>query len=100
MNSLNMLKLRKIFLGAMLITASGSVLSQYARQDCQAEINRMREIYIIILRKIPAMPPLAQLSSGIQRALNDAEMSRDNGDYRICIVNMQKQISIVQGYAK
>jgi hypothetical protein len=100
MNSLNMLELRKIFLGAMLITASGSVFSQYARQECQAEINRMREIYIIILRKIPAMPPLAQLSPGIQRALNDAEMSRDNSDYRNCIVNMQRQISIVQGYAK
>jgi hypothetical protein len=100
MNSLNIFKLGKIFLGAMLITASGSVFPQYARQDCQAEINRMREIYIIILRKIPAMPPLAQLSSGIQRALNDAEMSRDNDDYRSCIVNMQRQISIVQGYAK
>ncbi len=100
MNSLNMFELRKIFLGAILITASGSVFSQFARQDCQAEINRMREIYIIILRKIPAMPPLAQLSSGIQRALNDAEMSRDNGDYRSCIVNMQKQIAIVQGYVK
>ena len=76
------------------------VLSQNPRQECQAEINKMREIYITVLRKIPAMPPLAQLSSGIQRALSNAEMSRDAGDYKSCVVNMQSQISIVQSYAR
>ena len=75
-------------------------LAQYSRQDCQSEITRMREIYIVILKKIPAMPPLAQLSSGIQRALNDAEMSRDAGDFKSCVTNMRNQISIVQSYAR
>ncbi len=60
----------------------------------------MKEIYIIILRKMLAMPPLAQLSSGIQRALNSAEISRDAGDYKSCVANMQSQISIVQSYTK
>ena len=75
-------------------------LADYSRSDCQSEINRMREIYIVILRKIPAMPPLAQLSQGIQRALNDAESSRDSGSFNQCVVQMRKQISIVEGYAR
>ena len=87
-------------LGTLFICTSLPVLSQNSRQECQAEINKMREIYITVLRKIPAMPPLAQLSSGIQRALSNAEMSRDAGDYKSCVVNMQSQISIVQSYAR
>ena len=60
----------------------------------------MREIYIVILRKIPAMPPLANLSRGIQDALTDAESSRNAGNFNQCVVQMRKQIQIVQGYAR
>ena len=88
-----------ITLGLLLLLFSLPALAQYSRQDCQSEINNMREIYIVILRKIPAMPPLAQLSSGIQRALNDAEASRDAAEYRNCVINMKRQISIVKSYA-
>jgi hypothetical protein len=88
-----------IALGLLLLFTSLPALAQYSRQDCQSEINSMREIYIVILRKIPAMPPLAQLSSGIQRALNEAEASRDATDYRNCVTNMKRQISIVKPYA-
>jgi hypothetical protein len=84
----------------LLACKSGVALADYSRSDCQSEINRMREIYIVILRKIPAMPPLAQLSQGIQRALNDAESSRDSGNFNQCVVQMRKQISIVEGYAR
>lgn len=87
-------------LGSLLLFVSPPALAQYSVQECQTEISKMREIYIVILRKIPAMPPLAQLSPGIQRALTEAEASRDMGDYRSCVINMQRQISIVQGYAR
>jgi hypothetical protein len=87
-------------LGVACALTSLPSISQVSRQDCQAEINKMREIYIVILRKIPAMPPLAQLSPGIQRAINDGEMRRDSGDYSGCVANMQRQIAIVQGYAR
>ena len=93
-------KFSSLVLASFFIFASLPAFAQYLRQDCQSEINRMREIYIIILKKIPAMPPLAQLSSGIQRALNDAEMSRDAGDFKSCVINMRSQISIVQSYAR
>ena len=72
----------------------------FDKQSCQGEINRMRDIYIIILRKIPAMPPLAQLSKGIVTALSDAERSRDEGNYDQCVTEMQRQIKIVEGYAR
>ena len=84
----------------LLIFNCKVAFAQYSPQDCQGEINRMREIYIVILRKIPAMPPLAQLSQGIQRALNDAESSRDAGNFNQCVVQMRKQIQIVEGYAR
>ena len=84
----------------ILLINSKFVFAQYSGQDCQGEINRMRSIYIVILRKIPAMPPLAQLSQGIQRSLNDAESSRDSGNFQQCIVQMRKQIQIVEGYAR
>lgn len=74
--------------------------SQRVLHDCQGEINRMREIYIVILGKIPAMPPLAQLSQGIVRALNDAESSRDAGNFNQCVVQMREQIQIVEGYTR
>jgi hypothetical protein len=93
-------RLIALTLGATCFYASFPVAAQYSSQECQSEINKMREIYIIILRKIPIMPPLAQLSPGIQRAINEAESSRNQGNYRDCITNMQKQISIVQGYAR
>ena len=83
-----------IFLNCQIASA------QYSLQDCQAGINRMREIYIVILRKIPAMPPLAQLSQGIQRSINDAESKRDVGNFNQCVVNLRKQIQIVEGYAR
>jgi hypothetical protein len=94
---------QKSFLGVALsgcfLFASLPALAQYSHQECQVEISKLREIYVVILRKIPLMPPLAQLSSGIQRALSDAEMSRDAGDFKRCIVNMRSQISVVQSYA-
>jgi hypothetical protein len=91
--------LKLIFLITLSIN-SEFAFAQYSRPDCQSEINRMREIYIVILRKIPAMPPLAQLSRGIVRALSDAESSRDAGDFNQCVVQMKKQIQIVEGYAR
>ena len=73
-------------------------LADYSRYEYQSEINRMREIYIVILRKILAIPPLAQLIQGIQHALNDAESRRDAGNFSHCVVQMRKQIQIVEGY--
>jgi len=67
---------------------------------CQDRINELRNIYIVILRKIPAMPPLAQLSLGIQRSLNEGESLRDSGNYQGCIQMLDRQIEIVRGYAK
>ena len=93
-------KMYKQIIIISLILFSEHAFAQYTRQDCQSEINRMREIYIVILRKIPAMPPLAQLSQGIQRALNDAESSRDAGNFNQCVEQMRKQIKIVEGYAR
>jgi hypothetical protein len=49
------------------------------RDDCDTKIREMREIYIVILRKTPAMPPLAKLSPGIQSAINEAEIRMNNG---------------------
>ena len=95
-----LMRFTRIFLTLILLTNSKLALAQYSRPDCQSEINRMREIYIVILRKIPAMPPLAQLSQGIVRALNDAESSRDAGNFNQCVVQMRKQIQIVEGYAR
>ena len=46
------------------------------------------------------MPPLAQLSRGIQNALNDAEQSRNDGRYVQCVNDMRRQIEIVEGYAR
>jgi hypothetical protein len=91
-----------VFLITLLTILSKPTVTyaQFSYQDCQSEINRMREIYIVILRKIPAMPPLAQLSRGIQRALNDAESSRDARSFDQCVVQMRKQIQIVEGYAQ
>lgn len=94
-----MLKHKFIFALASLLFTN-ITFAQFSRQECQGEINRMREIYIVVLRKIPAMPPLAQLSQGIQRALNDAESSRDSGNFQQCVVQMRKQIQIVEGYAR
>ena len=72
-----------------LVNRDSSGLQEYQNKrhflaTQKQEINNMRDVYIIILKKIPAMPPLAQLSFGIQRALNDAEHNRDIGDYRSC----------------
>jgi hypothetical protein len=94
------MKLFRIFLILISLFSNKLALADYSRYECQSEINRMREIYIVILRKIPAMPPLAQLSQGIQRALNDAESSRDAGNFNQCVVQMRKQIQIVEGYAR
>ena len=94
------MKSQKFLLLIILAINTNFVFAQYSNTDCQGEINRMREIYIVILRKIPAMPPLANLSRGIQGALSDAESSRDAGNFNQCVVQMRKQIQIVQGYAK
>lgn len=92
--------LKMIAFSIPMIFNSSISYAQNTNQECQAEIKKMREIYIVILRKIPAMPPLAQLSPGIERALNEAEMNRNSGDYRSCVINMQRQISIVERYAR
>lgn len=94
------MNLYKRFLLLFILFNCQIASAQYSLQDCQAGINRMREIYIVILRKIPAMPPLAQLSQGIQRSINDAESNRDVGNFNQCVVNLRKQIQIVEGYAR
>jgi len=86
-----------IFLLYLLPTISHA---QYSQKNCQEKINRLREIYIVILKKIPIMPPLAQLSSGIQRALNEGEKNRDAGNYVECVNETERNIKIVEGYAR
>ena len=93
----NLYNLITVALLCHITMASANV--EFSRQSCQKEINEMREIYISLLRKIPAMPPLAQLSGGVQRALNQAERSRDSGDFKSCVLDMQRQISIVKPYS-
>ena len=100
MEKLAYFKISTLGLGLFFFLFFSHVYAQSSRQECQFEINRMRDIYIVILRKIPAMPPLAKISPGIKRALDDAETSRDAGDYSGCVANMQRQIAIVQGYAR
>ena len=77
-----------------------SVHAEYAKVECQNQINDLREIYIVILRKTPAMPPLAQLSPGIRRALDEGERNRDFGNYQACIDETKRNIKIVEGYAR
>lgn len=87
-------------IAVLLVAVSTPVLANYTKTDCQNEINNLRRIYIVILKKTPAMPPLAQLGSGIQRALNQAESNKDAGNYKTCVENMKTHISIVEGYAR
>ena len=94
------MNLFKSFLLVFILIHCQVASAQHSLQDCQAGLNRMREIYIVILRKIPAMPPLAQLSQGIQRSINDAESNRDVGNFNQCVVQMRKQIQIVEGYSR
>ena len=69
-------------------------------QSCQESINELRRIYIVILKKTPAMPPLAQLASPIKQALRKAEDYRDAGDFDNCINIASKTTQIMQGYAR
>ena len=76
------------------------VYAQVTKNECQEQIKDLREIFIVILRKTPAMPPLAQLSPGISSALDEGEKNRDLGNYRACVDETKRIIKIVEGYAK
>lgn len=94
-----MQKLTKIILIIHMLLV-GEVCAQYTKSECQQKINNLREIYMVILGKIPLLPPLAQLSSGIQRAINDGEKNKELGSYEACVQETESSIQIVQGYAK
>lgn len=86
---------KKVIILAILFAASDS----YA-QNCQESIDELRRIYIVILKKTPAMPPLAQLSSPINQALQRAENYRDMGDHDSCISIASKTSQLMRGYAR
>ena len=79
---------------------SSSTSSGYTKQDCLDKIDRMRVVYISILRQTPAIPPLAQLNKGMQSALNDAEEDVQNSQFSKCVTELTRQIEFDEPYAR
>jgi hypothetical protein len=46
------------------------------------------------------MPPLAQLSAGIIKALDEGVKNLNSGKYQACVDGLTRNIKIVEGYAK
>ena len=90
----------QVFVAGIICICSTNSYAQYSREGCQEQINRLRQIYIVILKKTPGMPPLAQLSPGIRRALDEGERNRDLGNYQACVDETKRNIKIVEGYAR
>lgn len=67
---------------------------------CQSNIDRLRSDLIVILKKTPAMPPLAKLYGPLKSILNDAETSKTEGKYRDCVENTERGLKVSKAYAR
>jgi hypothetical protein len=91
--------IRGILVGIVCLLSINSN-AQYSRISCEEQIIKLRKIYIVILNKMVIMPPLAQLSAGIIKALDEGVKNLNSGNYQACVDGLTRNIKIVEGYAK
>ena len=66
--------------------------------QCRENLDNLRKDLIRILRKTPAMPPLAQLYAPLRRILNEQEYNYRNGNFKKCIHESEKALKISSMY--
>lgn len=66
--------------------------------QCRENLDRLRKDLIRILRKTPAMPPLAKLYGPLRRILNEEENNYRAGYYVQCIYNTERALRISSMY--
>lgn len=67
---------------------------------CNDKISQLNSDLQSILRKTPAMPPLAQIYSPLRGLYEDAKAARDVGDYQKCIQKADLALQHSRSYAR
>ena len=75
-----------------------SACSPAIAQDeaCRANLNLLGQDLISMLRKMPAMPPIAQIYTPVRRLYEEAKYARSRGDFESCI----KKTNLALKYSK
>lgn len=73
----------------------------YASQKrCSDNINELRSVMIVMLRKIPIMPPVAQIYTPIKSLFNESIIHQSAKNYIKCIEKAELAIKFARPYAR
>jgi hypothetical protein len=90
-------KIKKLFIGLCVIFATVTGAQSY-RQECDAGINFLRQDLISLLRKTPAMPPLAEVYLAAKGRFDQIESMRNQGDFLGCANEAARVLQITKPY--
>lgn len=79
-----------------------SACSPAIAQDeaCRANLNLLGQDLISMLRKIPAMPPIAQIYTPVRRLYEEAKYARGRGDFKGCIEKTNLALKYSEPYGR
>ena len=79
-----------------------SACSPATAQDeaCRANLNMLGQDLISMLRKIPAMPPIAQIYTPVRRLYEEAKYARSRGHFESCIEKTNLALKYSKPYGR
>ena len=83
---------------AIAFSAGSPAIAQ--EEACRANLNMLGQDLISMLRKIPAMPPIAQIYKPVRRLYEEAKYARSRGDFESCITKTNLALKYSKPYGR
>ncbi|ESS14810.1 hypothetical protein MOLA814_00374 [Betaproteobacteria bacterium MOLA814] len=86
----------------LALTIAFSACSPFIAQDdaCRSNLNLLGQDLISMLRKIPLMPPIAQVYKPVRRLYEEAKYARSRGDFKGCIEKTNLALKYSKPYGR
>lgn len=83
-----------------IMLASTSYVEASTQRQCSDNLNELRRAMLVMLDRIPIMPPIAQIYRPISSLKNEAEQSEKVGDFTSCVSISELALKYTKPYAR
>ena len=93
----DLFKLKVLILIVLLAACKTSIAQE---GTCRLNLNLLGEDLISMLRKMPVMPPIAQIYTPVRKLYEEAKYARSRGDFHTCIQKTNLALKYSKPYGR
>ena len=87
-------------IGLSLTMVSVKYAEASPQLQCRGNLNELQRAMIVMLNKIPLMPPIAKVYQPIRDLESEAAQSEKEGDYDACVSQTELALQYARPYAR